>query len=79
MKYKNITIIGTSHIAKQSIEDVKNTINNEKPDIIALELDRKRLYSLVHKGEGKIRIRDIFKIGIKGYLFLKFGSWAESC
>ena len=38
-----LKIIGTSHIAKESVEEVKDTILKEKPDIIALELDRKRL------------------------------------
>ena len=44
LKYKNLIIIGTSHIAKQSLEEVQRTIEKEKPEIIALELDKKRLY-----------------------------------
>jgi len=48
MKYKNLTIIGTSHIARQSLEEVKSAIEKIKPDIIAIELDRKRYYGLTH-------------------------------
>ena len=76
MKYNNLTITGTSHIAKQSLDEVERTINGEKPDIIALELDRRRLYSLFKK-PGRIRIYDIKKIGIKGFVFSLIGAWAE--
>ncbi len=77
MKYKNLTLIGTSHIAKQSIDEVKNTIEVEKPYIIALELDKKRLYSLMSAKKEKIRFYHIFKIGLKGFLFSLIGAWAE--
>ena len=76
MNYKNLTIMGTSHIAKQSLEDVEKEIENKKPDIIALELDRRRLYSLFKK-PGKIRIYDIKRVGIKGFIFSLIGAWAE--
>jgi len=74
MRYKNLNIIGTSHIAKQSIDSVKNTILKEKPDIIALELDKNRLYGLMHNEKKKLNIRDIPKIGFKGFLFSWIGS-----
>jgi pheromone shutdown-related protein TraB len=76
MNYKNLTILGTSHIAKQSLEDVEKEIENKKPDIIALEMDRRRLYSLFKK-PGKIRIYDIKRIGLKGFIFSLVGAWAE--
>ncbi|MCH8067257.1 MAG: TraB/GumN family protein [Nanoarchaeota archaeon] len=75
MKYGNLTIIGTSHIAKQSLEDVEKAIVEGKPDIVALELDRRRLYSLF-KNPGKIRIYDIKRVGIKGFIFSLIGAWA---
>jgi pheromone shutdown-related protein TraB len=77
MKYKNLTLIGTSHIAKQSLNDVENTINNLKPDIICLELDKQRLYALVNNIKGRISIKDIKKVGFKGYLFSIIGAYAE--
>ena len=77
MKYKNLTIVGTSHIAKQSMDEVKKAIENEKPDIVALELDRKRLYALMHGKKGKIRLYDIKKVGFKGFIFSLIGAWAE--
>ena len=78
MKYKNLIIIGTSHIAKQSVDEVKELIEQEKPEIIALELDHRRLSALLNKNTGtKVGIKNIFKIGIKGYFFVKIGGWAE--
>lgn len=68
--------LGTSHIAEQSLNDVKKFIEAGKPDIIALELDKKRLLALMQK-QRKIEIRIIRKVGIKGFLFLLFGAWAE--
>ena len=76
MDYKNLTIIGTSHIAKQSLDEVGKAVVDGKPDIIALELDRKRIYSLFKK-PGKIRIYDIKRVGIKGFIFSLVGAWAE--
>ena len=76
MIYNNLTIIGTSHIAKQSLEEVEKAIVEGKPDIVALELDRRRLYSLFKK-PGKIRIYDIKRVGIKGFVFSLIGAWAE--
>ena len=77
MKYKNLVFLGTSHIAKQSLNEVKKYIEEEKPDIIAIELDRKRLPSLMYDGPRKIELRNIRKIGLKGFLFSLFGAWAE--
>lgn len=76
MKYNNLTIIGTSHIAKQSLEDVGREIEEGKPDIVALELDRRRLYSLFKK-PGKVRIYDIKRVGVKGFMFALIVAWAE--
>ena len=76
MDYSNLIIIGTSHIAKQSLEEVERAIEDKKPDIVALELDKNRLYSLFKK-PGKIRIYDIKRVGIKGFVFSLIGVWAE--
>ena len=76
MNYKNLVFLGTSHIAKQSMNEVKKYIETEKPDIIALELDKKRLPALMQK-QRKIELRVIKRIGIKGFLFSLFGTWAE--
>jgi pheromone shutdown-related protein TraB len=77
MQYKNLTIIGTSHIARQSIHEVKEAILREKPQIIAVELDRRRLSALLGRKKQKLKIKDIRKIGIKGFLFGLIGSYVQ--
>ena len=77
MKYKNLVIIGTSHIAKQSLREVKAVIEKEKPDIIALELDKKRLYALMDRKKPRVSIYNIGRVGFKGFLFSLIGAWAE--
>lgn len=77
MKYKNLTIIGTSHIAKQSLDEVKKAIEDEKPAVVALELDKKRLYALMQDKKEKISVYSIFRVGFKGFLFSLIGAWAE--
>ncbi|HLC60437.1 MAG TPA: TraB/GumN family protein [Candidatus Nanoarchaeia archaeon] len=77
MKYGNLVFLGTSHIAKQSLDEVKKYIEEEKPDIVAIELDAKRLPALMSKAPRKIRLRAIRQIGIKGFVFSLIGAWAE--
>ena len=77
MQYKNLTIIGTSHIAKQSLLEVERAIEESKPDIVALELDSKRLYSLMNREKSKISIYNIRRVGLKGFIFSLIGAWAE--
>ena len=77
MNYKNLVFLGTSHIAKQSLDEVKEAIEREKPDIVAIELDRARLGALLGKGQRKVNLRSIRQIGIKGFIFSLFGAWAE--
>ncbi len=74
---RSITIIGTSHIARQSVKEVKEAIERLKPDIVAIELDRKRFPALFEKKARGIRVLDVFKVGIRGFLFAALGAWAE--
>lgn len=77
MKYKNLVFLGTSHIAKQSLEEVANSIKDEKPDIIALELDKKRIGALMSKEARRISLKSIKQVGLKGFIFSLIGAWAE--
>ena len=77
MNHKNITFIGTSHISRQSMDEVRNHIETYKPDIVGIELDRKRMQVLMQKGPRKISLRAIGKVGLKGFLFSVLGAWAE--
>lgn len=77
MRHKNLVLLGTSHIARQSVEEVEKSIKKEKPDIVALEIDRARLAGLMEKEKPRIRLSDIGKVGLKGFLFSIIGAWAE--
>jgi pheromone shutdown-related protein TraB len=72
-----IKIVGTSHIAPESLKKVEKTILKEEPDIVAIELDKKRLFALIHKDKQKVRFRDIKRVGFKGWLFALIGAWVE--
>tara|TARA_Y100000310_G_scaffold345473_1_gene465372 strand:- start:839 stop:1558 length:720 start_codon:yes stop_codon:yes gene_type:complete len=76
-RFKNLVFVGTSHIAKESVTSVEKTINKEKPQIIALELDRSRFFSLLPQKRKKVKLKDIRKIGIKGFLFGLIAAFIE--
>jgi len=44
-----IIILGTSHISPESLKVIRNTIKNEKPDCVAVELDPSRYVALTRK------------------------------
>lgn len=76
-RYKNLLLLGTSHISIVSISEVKSSIMENEPKIIALELDRPRFNALIYKKRGKSFIRDIRHIGFKGFLFNIIGAYIE--
>lgn len=43
---RKITLIGTAHVSKESIEEVTQTIKTLTPDCVAIELDEKRADSI---------------------------------
>ncbi len=62
----NLTIIGTAHVSEKSVEEVKNTILESEPDIVAVELDVARYQNLLNEKNGvqedkEIKIREILK------------------
>ena len=67
---KEIILVGTAHISKKSVELVKETIEKENPDTIAVELCQQR-YNQLKQGK-KWREMDIIKLIQTGqsYLFL---------
>jgi len=80
MHYQNLYLIGSSHIAKQSIWEVTQAIERLNPGIVALELDKQRLHLLLSDKEEqgrRLSLKMIQKVGFKGFLFSLFGAWAE--
>jgi pheromone shutdown-related protein TraB len=48
---ENIILVGTAHISKDSVEEVKQVIEEYKPDIVGVELCEKRYNAITKKRE----------------------------
>ncbi|MBI2144570.1 TraB/GumN family protein [Candidatus Woesearchaeota archaeon] len=77
MKHGNLTIIGTSHIAKDSVAEVERIILAEKPDIVAVELDHARLHALLSEQKQRFSLSMVKQMGIAGTLFFAIGSLVQ--
>lgn len=65
---KEIILVGTAHISRESIALVRKTISEEKPDIVGVELDRERLHQLL--SEKKWQEMDIVQAIKEGKTYL---------
>ncbi|MCR4948857.1 MAG: TraB/GumN family protein [Treponema sp.] len=65
---RKITLVGTAHVSKESVEEVKNTITELKPDCVAVELDEKRADSI--KNSSRYSELDLVKVLKKNEGFL---------
>lgn len=72
-----LKIIGSSHIAKDSVNMVKQEIKEFSPDIVAIELDKRRIVSLFSKNQKPNYLAMMRLVGIKGLLFSLIGSYAQ--
>jgi pheromone shutdown-related protein TraB len=67
---KEITIIGTAHISSESVEEVRQALEELKPDVVAIELDDERFKSMTEKKNWQeMDIVDIIKKKKVGFLF----------
>lgn len=81
----NVTLIGTAHVSKKSAQLVKKTIQELNPEIVAIELDKQRLHSLLEKQKNpnqknsqKFFDRNLIKqVGMFGFLFLKVSGYLQ--
>jgi len=76
-KYKNLKIIGTSHISKESVNEVEKEILANKPDLIALELDSTRFKALISKKNKSSNIAAFKTFGLTGFFLNLLGSYVE--
>ena len=71
-----IKLLGTSHVSPQSIKAVEQEVQHH--DIIAVELDRQRVQTLLSNKQTKPRTWQLIKaVGISGAVFAKIGHWVE--
>jgi len=67
---KEIIIVGTAHISKESVQEVKQIISEEKPDRVCVEIDETRYKTMTEKSSWKnMNITKILKQR-KGFLLL---------
>ena len=67
---KNIILLGTAHVSRESCEEVRSAIIEKKPDCVAIELDEQR-YASLNDSDGWKNL-DIIKVlkAKKGFLLL---------
>lgn len=67
---KNIILLGTAHVSKESCDEVRSVIESQKPDCVAIELDEQR-YASLNDSEGWKNL-DIIKVlkEKKGFLLM---------
>jgi len=64
-----IILVPTSHISRESLENVRKAVESHKPDCIALELDLNRYYALkAEEGGGQSPVRMIRAFGLFTFL-----------
>ncbi len=74
LKFRNLTVLGTSHIARESIQEVERIITEKKPDIIAIELDLARYRAIVSQ---KKALSSFKKLDFKTFIINYIGACAE--
>lgn len=75
--YKNIVLVGTSHIAKKSAEKIKKIYDEFQPDIICVELDKNRVHALLTNAKPNYSLSGIKQYGLQGYLFAVIASFIQ--
>ena len=45
-----VRLVGTAHVSARSVEEVRETVSEERPDVVAIELDEARYRQM--KGDG---------------------------
>lgn len=65
-----MTVVGTSHVSRESMEEVKDTVQEIQPDLVGVELDQDRYESLRDSSGWKnMDLAEAIRDG-KGYLLL---------
>lgn len=74
----NIVLLGTSHVSKQSTEEIKQLITHLNPEVIGIELDMGRLKSLLSPVKKQPSMFELVRrVGFSGFLFAKIGGYVQ--
>ncbi|MDR0411735.1 MAG: TraB/GumN family protein [Treponema sp.] len=67
---REIVLVGTAHVSKESIDEVVQSIREENPDMVCIELDRDRYKAITEKNSWEsLDIVKVFKEG-RGFLVM---------
>ncbi len=78
----NIILVGTSHVAKQSVKQIKEVVDQYSPEVVAIELDTDRLNTLLMDDKDKKKaMKNKYKlrkeVGMFGFLFAKIAGYVQ--
>ncbi len=77
MKYGNLTVIGTSHIAEDSVSMVREAILAENTAIVAVELDHARLHALLSEEKPSLSFAMLRVMGLTGFVFFAIAGFLQ--
>ena len=81
MDLSKLHIIGTSHVAENSAKEIRDFMNHNDVDVVCVELDRDRLYSLKNDLQSNFKMTNlsiIKRIGISGFIFAIIAHFVQS-
>lgn len=65
-----IVLVGTAHVSKKSVEEVRSAVDTFAPDIVGVELDKGRYEALRDRAQwGRTPVTDIIRSG-RAYFFM---------
>ena len=67
----SVTVVGTAHVSHESVETVEETIERERPDVVAVELDENRYKRMQGEAPDDIDAGDLIK-GKTVYQFIAY-------
>jgi pheromone shutdown-related protein TraB len=68
---KEIILIGTAHVSKNSVDEVRETIEKERPDSICIELDQQRYEAINQKDRwSNTNLVQVIKSKRAGFMFV---------
>jgi pheromone shutdown protein TraB len=67
----SVTVVGTAHVSHESVSEVEETIERERPDVVAVELDENRYRRMQGEAPADIDAGDLIK-GKSVYQFLAY-------
>ena len=80
-KVDRIILFGTSHVAKDEAQNIKQSIEEYTPDVVCLELDSQRLKKVLNPNDNpkgkKQTYKTIKELGAFGFLFAQLAGYVQ--